>query len=90
MSPVQQSHEGRARFKDRKDEDDQVAFEVEPYFREGERRGELRKKILVEAIGDVMRRCRLKWHGQAERKTRFMVAGTAPIGTALKSVMMMR
>ena len=29
---------------------------------------ELRRRLSVEAIGDVMRRCRLSWHGHGERK----------------------
>ena len=44
----------------------------------------------VEAIGVVMRRCRLRWHGHVERKddadyakecrpTRLVVEGTAPV-----------
>ena len=41
---------------------------------------ELRMLLAVEAIGDVMRRGRLRWHGQVERKddaeyTRLLVEG---------------
>ena len=54
----------------------------------------LRRRLVVEAIGDVMRRCRLRWHGHVERKdnvdyvkacTRLVVEGTAPVGRPRKT-----
>ena len=29
---------------------------------------ELRRRLSVDAIGDMMRRCRLRWHGRVEKK----------------------
>ena len=49
---------------------------------------ELRRRLGVEATGDVMRRGRLRWHGHVERKhnadyvktcTRLVVEGKAPV-----------
>ena len=49
---------------------------------------ELRRHLGLEAPGDVMRRCRLRWHAHVERKddadyvkacTRFVVEGKAPL-----------
>ena len=48
----------------------------------------------VETIGDVMRRCRLRWHGHVERKdnadyakacARLVVEGKAPVGRPRKT-----
>ena len=55
---------------------------------------ERRRRLSVEATGDVMRRCRLRWHGHVERKddvdyvkayTRLVVEGKAPVGRLRKT-----
>ena len=49
----------------------------------------------VQGIGDVMRRCRQRWHGNVERKddpgyvkacTRLVVEGNAPVGMPKKTL----
>ena len=58
-------------------------------LKERQRNTELRKRLGVEVIGNVMRRSRLRWHGHVERKgdadrvnasVRAVVEGNAPIG----------
>ena len=48
----------------------------------------------VDATGDVIRSCRLRWHGHVERKgnascvneyTKFVVKGQAPVGRPKKT-----
>ena len=55
---------------------------------------ELRRKLDIEAIGDVMRRCRLRWHGHVERKghadyvnahARLVEEGKVPVGRLKKT-----
>ena len=56
---------------------------------------ELRRRPGVEAIGDMMKRGRLRWHGHVERKddadcveviyTRSVVEGKAPVGRPRKT-----
>lgn len=55
---------------------------------------ELRRRVGVEAIGDVIRRSRLRWYGHVERKddedwvkgcTKLVVEGTAPVGRPRKT-----
>ena len=60
-------HESRAGVKDGKDrdEDDQVYVWCFPERKTSST--ELRRRLGIEAIGDVMRRCRLRWHVHVER-----------------------
>ena len=55
---------------------------------------ELCRRLGVEATGDVMKRCRLMWHGHVERKddancvkacTRFVVEGRTPVSRPNKT-----
>ena len=87
-------HDSRAGVKDGKDgdEDDQVDVWCFPERRQPST--ELRRRLDVESIGDVMRRGRLRWHGHVERKagadyvkacTRLVVKGKAPVGRPRKT-----
>ena len=55
---------------------------------------ELRRNLDIEAIADVMRRCRLRWHGHVERNgyadyvkahARLVVERTDPVGRPKKT-----
>ena len=63
-------------------------------LKESQPRTELRRHIRVEAIGDVMRRGRLRWHGHVGRKgdaccvkacVRLVLETTIPIGRPKKT-----
>ena len=56
---IHDCNEGRAGVKDGKDRDDDDQVVVWCFHE----RNELRRLLGVEATGDVMRRCRLRWHG---------------------------
>ena len=74
-------HESRAGIKDGKEEEDEVwCF----HMNERQSSTEQIRRLRVEAIGGVMRKCRLRWHGGLDRKddadyvkpcARMMVAG---------------
>ena len=64
------------------------------FLKERQPSTELRRHLGEEAIGDVMRRSRLRWHGHCEKKgtmpiiivcTRLVVEGTAPGSRAKKT-----
>ena len=60
-----QWHEGRGGVKDGKDGDgDVISWMCGVSLRERQSGTELRRYLGVEAIGEVMRRCRLVWHGK--------------------------
>ena len=48
--------------------------------------GELQKRLGVEAIGDVMRRCRLRWHCHMKRKGATVCSGMYLVGGVEESV----
>ena len=74
--------------KDGKDRDDDDQVDARCFPERKTVGTEMRRCLGAEAIGDVMRRCRLRWHGHVERKddadymkacTRLVVKGKAPV-----------
>ena len=79
-------HEGRAGVKDGKGGDGMI-IRSGVSLKERQPSTELRRRLGIEAIGDVMRRCRLRWHGQWKERSdadksyaRFVVEGKAARG----------